>query len=494
MFENQEIKKLEAGLKKVRHKLFSAKVPATKRKLREQDKEIRNLIAELLINDGWENQTARQLASWDPYDQNESSPFFDPEWMFDIKEGFDVVIGNPPYGIVKSTNTHKSILSKYQLYYTADFKINLFALFLEKGLILSSKNGVNSFIIPDSSLNLPAFKKLREYILKHSGIDAISHFSENVFENAEVGKSVILQYTKSKKTASFHFRSFKDNQQYSQNEIDLNRVIKDTSLKLVYNSNETNADIILDKLKCISTKLSNYCDVYDGINPGSQEIKNAMITQEVIDDDSKRIIDGKCFSKYSDINWKGDYIYYNVEFVEKLRRKIELSGDSFTGRIIKKFNFFIHDKIVTRQTADTIIGTIDLRKYFVKNSVHSTLIRHEFKDKISLYLILGILNSKLIDWYYRTESLESGRLFPQVKIERLNNLPIIIPTRITTQLKIETIVERLISNKTENFENKLQKYVDEIVFKLYELTYEEVLVIDPDFWLSVEEYAALEIN
>ena len=46
---------------------------------------------------------ARQITSWNPYDQNASSPFFDPEWMFGIKEGFDVVIGNPPYGAKLTT-------------------------------------------------------------------------------------------------------------------------------------------------------------------------------------------------------------------------------------------------------------------------------------------------------------------------------------------------------------------------------------------------------
>ena len=99
LFDNQEIKELEQELKNVRHRLFSAKSPATKRRLRDKDKEIREKIGNLLVEHGWGNETAKQLAGWDPYDQNASSPFFDPEWMFDISDGFDVVIGNPPYGI-----------------------------------------------------------------------------------------------------------------------------------------------------------------------------------------------------------------------------------------------------------------------------------------------------------------------------------------------------------------------------------------------------------
>ncbi|MGK5094462.1 hypothetical protein WDW89_20905, partial [Deltaproteobacteria bacterium TL4] len=97
LFQNEKLNNLEEKLKEVRHRLFSAKTPPTKRKLREEDKTLREQMGDLLIANGWDNETACQLAGWDPYDQNISSPFFDTEWMFGISSGFDVVIGNPPY-------------------------------------------------------------------------------------------------------------------------------------------------------------------------------------------------------------------------------------------------------------------------------------------------------------------------------------------------------------------------------------------------------------
>jgi adenine-specific DNA-methyltransferase len=97
LFDTKEIKQLEAELKKVRHKLFSARTKDTKLKYRQKDEELRTAIAEELKRSGWQNNSAEKLAGWDPYDQNASSPFFDPEWMFDISDGFDVVIGNPPF-------------------------------------------------------------------------------------------------------------------------------------------------------------------------------------------------------------------------------------------------------------------------------------------------------------------------------------------------------------------------------------------------------------
>ncbi|HNW96853.1 MAG TPA: DUF559 domain-containing protein [Bacteroidales bacterium] len=469
-----DVERFEKELASIRHKIFFTRKYSAKKALKKKEKEKREELQAALTQSGFSKNVAGQIAGWNPFDPMQSAKFFDPETMFGFDSGFDVIIGNPPYGIVKTSNTEKEILKKYQLYKTADFKINLFALFLEKSILLSKSGSSNSFIIPDSSLNLPAFKKLREYILSYTSLKYISHFNEDVFETAAVGKSVILQYEKNATSKSFLFRSFETIHKCVENEIDIERVKKDIDLKFVYKSNHSGADTLLDKLKNIESKLNTFCEIYDGINPGSELIKDTLITQNKIDKDSKKIIDGKCFTRYSSIEWDGFYIYYNEDYVEKLRRKIEARGESFTARIIKRTNFFIHQKIVTRQTADSIIGTLDFNKFYAKNSVHSTLLRDEFKGKTSLKIILAILNSSLIDWYYRTESLESGRLFPQVKIERLRNLPIVLPTKTELTTEIENIVDELLIS----FDTQLCKKLDFIIYKLYELTEEEIKIIE----------------
>ena len=96
LYDTKEVKELETELKKVRHKLFSARTKDTKLRYRQRDEELRNAIAVELEKNGWKSDNAQKLAKWDPYDQNASSPFFDSEWMFDIADGFDIVIGNPP--------------------------------------------------------------------------------------------------------------------------------------------------------------------------------------------------------------------------------------------------------------------------------------------------------------------------------------------------------------------------------------------------------------
>lgn len=85
-------------MKIAKHKIFGAKTVRTKRKYRQIVNDLRLKIANMLEDCGAVgNAEAQQLAAWDMFNQNASSPYFDPEWMFNVKEGFDIVIGNPPY-------------------------------------------------------------------------------------------------------------------------------------------------------------------------------------------------------------------------------------------------------------------------------------------------------------------------------------------------------------------------------------------------------------
>ena len=180
---NDEVNRLENQLKDVRHRLFSAKTPATKRKLREDDKTLREKMGDLLVDCGWENKTARQLASWDPYDQNASSPFFDPEWMFGLTHGFDVVIGNPPY--LESKKLPLEIKSNYAHYQSATGKFDLYVLFVEKGLVLTKKAGILSYINPTTFMNKGFGLGLRKLLSQNYKIKRIINFGDiQVFENA----------------------------------------------------------------------------------------------------------------------------------------------------------------------------------------------------------------------------------------------------------------------------------------------------------------------
>ena len=201
LFNHPEVIEMEEKLKDVRHRLFSAKTPSTKRKLREEDQKLRDQMGGILEDSGWSNESARLLAGWDPYDQNASSPFFDAEWMFGITDGFDVVIGNPPYGLLnKKQNKAESIIvsdDELNYYKTSEYyqpatggMINIFRLFILKSIRLLSSNGVFSEIFPLAFIGDQSISRLRKYIFANYQILFVEAFPERDDEKKRVFEAV----------------------------------------------------------------------------------------------------------------------------------------------------------------------------------------------------------------------------------------------------------------------------------------------------------------
>lgn len=199
-FANKEIRKLKQKLKDVRHRIFSAKTPGTKRKLRQDDQELRDKMGKLLIADGWVNKTAKQLAGWDPYDQNVSSGFFDLEWMFGMQDGFDVVIGNPPYvQIQKFPKVQKEqwISQGFQTYAaTAD----IYCLFYERGAQLLKSGGYLCFITSNNWMRANYGVKLRKYFSTKVNSLILLDFGMGINFNAAAALTNILLFSKQKNT------------------------------------------------------------------------------------------------------------------------------------------------------------------------------------------------------------------------------------------------------------------------------------------------------
>lgn len=196
LFDNAEIKTKENELKVAKHKIFGAKTVRTKRKYKNIVNNLRQEIANMLYANGAVgNDEARQLASWDMFDQNASSPFFDPEWMFGIKNGFDIVIGNPPY--INAIELKKDLGDiKYKrlknYYTTAKGTIDFYVYFFEKGLNLLCNNGVLSYITPNKYLCANYGKELRTFLIKNTQILVLLDVSRNNIFDASIYPVVIL--------------------------------------------------------------------------------------------------------------------------------------------------------------------------------------------------------------------------------------------------------------------------------------------------------------
>jgi adenine-specific DNA-methyltransferase len=181
LLKNREIEKREKDLKSIRHQYFSAKTRRDKINWQKKDRALREEISKLLIHDGWDKTTAQQIVRFDPYDQNASSPFFDPEWMFSATDGFDVVIGNPPY--VRADSGHDHLALRQQIirsghYETLWEKWDLFIPFMERSYKLLRPGGVTSLIVSDAYCHSKYAQKSQTWFLKNSQILRLDFLSK----------------------------------------------------------------------------------------------------------------------------------------------------------------------------------------------------------------------------------------------------------------------------------------------------------------------------
>ena len=180
---NPQIDRKEKELEDVRRRHFTARTPRTKAKYRTLDAQIRTEIGELLKSEGFPHETTEKIARWDPYDQNASADFFDPEWMFGVRDGFDVVIGNPPYlNVELVSRSQKDAYAK--IYKTFYKRYDVFGLFIEKSLMTLVPKGMVTYIVPSQVLNNLSYRKLRELILSNMWLKEVCYLGDKVFQTA----------------------------------------------------------------------------------------------------------------------------------------------------------------------------------------------------------------------------------------------------------------------------------------------------------------------
>jgi hypothetical protein len=160
----------------------------TKRKKRQEDELLCQEIGEILRRN--KSPNVESLQSWKPYDQNASADFFDPEWMFGIKDGFDICIGNPPYVRQEQIKELKPFLSKQYECYTG--VADLFVYFFERGYQLLKTGGVLSYICSNKYFRSGYGEKLRDFLGKNTTIKQLIDFGDTDVFTAIAYPSIIL--------------------------------------------------------------------------------------------------------------------------------------------------------------------------------------------------------------------------------------------------------------------------------------------------------------
>ena len=186
-----QVDRKEKELEEVRRRHFTARTPRTKAKYRALDAQIRTEIGELLKDLGFPDETTEKIANWDPYDQNASADWFDSEWMFGVRNGFDVVIGNPPYIQLQSEGGRLADLYEPCNFETFTRTGDIYCLFYEKASQLSKNGGHVCFITSNKWMRAGYGKKLRNYFISHTQPIQLLDMGEDVFD-ATVNTNILL--------------------------------------------------------------------------------------------------------------------------------------------------------------------------------------------------------------------------------------------------------------------------------------------------------------
>jgi len=485
LFNDEKIKTLEKELKKIRHRLFNAKTPQTKRKLRVQDKELRENIALKLEQNGLGNENAKLLAHWDPYEQNVSSPFFDMEWMFGIKDGFDIIIANPPY--IDSENMVQCGQSNIREYLRNNYLFtkgnwDIYIAFIELGLkLLKDKQGSLIYITPDKWLTKPFGKDLRKQQLLN--IHSIFKAGRDVFENVNVDSIVTLFKKDTTKNITVLEYNNKDIVQYAT--ID-KKIFKDPfQLDIIFAKNISfliNLDTSFNSLSNYELLCENACSTSDTYKL-KEFIRNPN-TNEYNSQEFYKIINTGTIDKYTSRWGVKKMTYLKDKYLFPIVNKVEFETN-FPNSYGKKAS---KSKLIIKGLT-LLDATIDLNGEFIP--AKSTLVipcKSEKKLKATGVLI----NSQIVQYYivekYSSASYNGGVNFTK---EMINNLP--IPNIFTINIMdILAFISDIIctsKNKKELIYVMLfDSIVNGIIFELY---FENHM---KDKKINILEYAKNDIN
>ncbi len=403
------------------------------------------------------------------------------EWRFEFPEvlnddgdfvGFDVVIGNPPYLLIDKNESEGSYFKLY--YKLQEGKFDLYRLFVELGFRLLMPKGFLNFIIPNSILSIPSCEKLRNYLLNDVNIIEIVNFYGPVFEEANINNIILLA---SNNISYLSLRVIEDLceqptllslKHAMSNSFEVDKINWKLFSSIGFKTNLTNEDYkVLNKIHNVSNELKTCArytlglQVYHNSMHSKDEIKNRVYHSDTkIDDTYFPEIGGRNIRKYGSNDLKMEYVSY---------------GDWCYNK--PAFEFCTSNKILIREICgpNGIVATINTELVIPNKSIIIVL------PEGDLYTFLGILNSKVVGYFIgKTTEKGTQRLFPRISLTSISNIPI-PKTDLYSQQVLSNLVKSVLSYKEQNLQadtTALENQIDQLVYQLYELTEEEIKIIE----------------
>lgn len=474
--DNPDVIFYESQLKELNHRLFQCKNSTKKEELVRSLIDTRRSLAQVMENEGLIGENGyNQLLAWDMFDQNASSPFFDPEWMFGVKDGFDIVIGNPPY-----TQIRKGIYSKSFFPYSEGKDVgkqNLYKLFVEYSYNILKEHGVSVLIVQSSLMCDMSSTFTRELLLKNTELINVIEFPKNSPNaNDRVFKSVlqgtcICVFRKGINDLTNSFGISINNNLSTINNIEIERVCQNEIIAAFPNRKElpliTKGEMaIINKIKKLP-KLETLLDASLQGNINTIHLKKIQSTEA------------------SDL-----YIAKGANI-----HRYYIDNDLFYGL----YNPITGPLVTNNKCAGAVIATQNITGTTDRFRIHATMVeckktKFVFLDSVNILylpnprtarLVLACLNSRLLDWLFRKTSTNN-----HCNMYELLDLP--IPNNSLSNVDIDNCVTKLMDSQGKD--HHAMTRLDMILYHLYDLTYDEMLVVDPETPITREEYESFKLE
>jgi type I restriction-modification system DNA methylase subunit len=472
---NQQSLLSDYGLKdeliSIREKYFGTSNKKEKKRLQDSYEKLTHEA------DLFDSKKVLQLKSYKPFDVSSSSEFYDPELIHGVKD-FDIVIGNPPYVDSEWMTKTNPKFRKYcsANYETAKGNWDLFCLFIEKGLLLCKPAGISSMIVPNKLISAKYANFTRKFIASSSTIKNIRDYSKvKVFEVSVYPIVYLIKNSLPKKQDLFLYEQMTEgiDEPTSKNEFLLSESHLDSFEDWSSLFTGSSGDLI-DKISQQGLELSAIATV-----KGAATVSEAYQIQPFL---SEVDLSKKNYLKFINTGAIDRYkSLWNVKPTRYLKQ-------TYMGPVIESDS--IHNlpekRVIESQQPKIIIGGMtkvlecfmDKGEYFAGKST-TIIVNSEYP----LEYLLGILNSKLITYFYRERfsglSLQGG--FYRLGPPQLQQLPIANPNNDKDiAFKIVEAVKNLLEKISQRAENliSIENQINQYVYKIYRLTPNEIEVIE----------------
>ncbi|MDR1011509.1 MAG: Eco57I restriction-modification methylase domain-containing protein, partial [Opitutaceae bacterium] len=462
---------IEKEIEALYHNHFSEQRRDRKLANQRKVKALRQELGKLLSESVMAPAKAKHIAEWDAFDPQASADFFDPHWMFGSKlaNGFDIVIGNPPYGAKIPSHIRQLIAG---LYSHQNNLADSYLLFIEKAYHLLKPIGVVSYIVSNTWLPSLTFQKIRRFLTSAFTWKNLLIIQTKVF-SAIVDTNVFLfEKDKPHPTGALPVYFYEDDGARFAHVLQWSDIPKGgESINVVFNPQ---AQALFRKMSTASKPLKDIAGVYNGVKPFERGKGTPPQTAETMRD--KPFVAEDC-PKPSGENWmpllRGSLIH---RYVTYWNNDSWIQYGPWLAAPRDASIFQASEKLYVRQTGDSIISTYGTEGYVARDNLHIILP----KCGVSLKFILGVLNSTSIAFLYSYINPEKGEALAQVKKNHVEELP--IPQAPTSlQARVIKAVDVILNAKKSNPDadtTTLEREIDQYVYALYGLTPEEIAIVE----------------